>query len=110
MDILEVGGRIREVRLLRRMTQEQLAERADLSVPYISRVECGKKRVGTSALVRITQALDVTLDQILSGLQLPDGTAYCPEQTELLEGCTDWERRVICDVVDTLKRNLRRNT
>ena len=35
--------KIRELRLLKKMTQEQLAEAVDISVGYISALENGKK-------------------------------------------------------------------
>ena len=59
MDYQQIGRQIRGARLRRKMTQAQLAEAADLSVPYISHVERGKKRVSLDALLRISQALDV---------------------------------------------------
>ena len=50
MDYQQIGRQIRAARLRRKMTQAQLAETADLSVPYISHVERGKKRVSLDAL------------------------------------------------------------
>ena len=41
------------------MSQEKLAEKADLSVPYISEVECGKDNISVDSLVRIANALNV---------------------------------------------------
>ena len=70
MDYQQIGRQIRAARLRRKMTQAQLAEAADLSVPYISHVERGKKRVSLDALLRISRALDVTVDQLLSGTQM----------------------------------------
>lgn len=72
MDYQQIGRQIRAARLRRKMTQAQLAEAADLSVPYISHVERGKKRVSLDALLRISQAVDVTVDQLLSGTQPQD--------------------------------------
>ena len=85
----------------------QLAEAADLSVSYISHVERGKKRVSLDALVRIAQALEVTLDQLLSGVQPQDRAAYLPELRELLADCTLRERRILRDVTVAVKQSLR---
>ena len=46
-------------RNMRGMTQEQLAEKADLSVSYISQVETGIKLVSLQTLERIAASLDV---------------------------------------------------
>ena len=75
MDYFQIGRQIRLARLQKNMTQTRLAEAADLSVSYISHVERGKKRVSLDALVRIAQALEVTLDQLLSGVQPQDRAA-----------------------------------
>lgn len=107
MDHLQIGRQIRLARLQKNLTQTQLAEAANLSVPYISHVERGKKRVSLDALVRIAQALEVTLDQLLSGVQPQDRAAYLPELEELLADCTLRERRILRDVTVAVKQSLR---
>lgn len=107
MDHLQIGRQIRLARLQKNLTQTQLAEAANLSVPYISHVERGKKRVSLDALVRIAQALEVTLDQLLSGVQPQDRVAYLPELEELLVDCTLRERRILRDVTVAVKQSLR---
>ena len=110
MDYQQIGRQIRGARLRRKMTQAQLAEAADLSVPYISHVERGKKRVSLDALLRISQALDVTVDQLLAGTQPQDKAAYLPEIGELFRDCTLRERRILRDVAAAAKESLRENT
>ena len=104
---MQIGRQIRLARLQKNLTQTQLAEAVNLSVPYISHVERGKKRVSLDALVRIAQALEVTLDQLLSGVQPQDRVAYLPELGELLADCTLWERRILRDVTIAVKKSLR---
>jgi XRE family transcriptional regulator, regulator of sulfur utilization len=43
------------------LTQEQLAEKADLAPAYISRVEQGQENISVDSLARIALALDVEL-------------------------------------------------
>lgn len=109
IDFSTVGCRIREVRLCRNLTQEALAERANLSVPYVSHIERARKTVSLAALVRIVKAMDVTVDQLLCGIQPKDETAYCREVQELLADCTPLERRIVWDVATALKVSLQRN-
>jgi len=54
-----LGENIRSIRKKARMSQEKLAEKADLSVPYISEVECGRDNISVDALIRIAHALKV---------------------------------------------------
>lgn len=102
-----MGGRIRNVRLKNGMTQEQLAEAACLSVPYISHIERGVKRPSLETLVRVAGALHVTADCLLSGIQPEDRSAFLTDVQELLDDCSLQERQVMLEVTWALKRALR---
>lgn len=73
-----VGKQIRKHRIQNHLTQETLAERSELSVPYISNVERGKKQVSLSSLIAIANALHTTPDALLCDC-LP---ASLPEDAE----------------------------
>ena len=107
MDYHQMGGRIRNVRLKNGMTQEQLAEAACLSVPYISHIERGVKRPSLETLVRVAGALHVTADCLLSGIQPEDRSAFLTDVQELLDDCSLQERQVMLEVAWALKRALR---
>ena len=109
MDFHLIGQQIRTLRKERGLPQEELAERADLSVPYLSHVERAVKKVSLESLVRIAEALGVTADRLLTGNQPSDRSAFLPEVQELMQDCTLWERRIICDVAGAVKRSLRMN-
>uniref|UniRef100_UPI00241CE5D2 helix-turn-helix domain-containing protein n=1 Tax=Cloacibacillus evryensis TaxID=508460 RepID=UPI00241CE5D2 len=50
--------KIQKYRIARRLTQENLAEKVDLSVSYISEIENGKKRPSLKTLEKIAAALE----------------------------------------------------
>ena len=53
---------IKHFRQIKKMTQEQLAEKADLSVSYIKQIESGLyKNVSFNVLVNISEALEINL-------------------------------------------------
>ena len=54
-----LGEAIRAKRKKRRLSQERLAEKADLSTVFISRVERGKESPSVESLVKIARALGV---------------------------------------------------
>ncbi len=61
-DILYIfGKRIRQLRMERRMTQEFLAEAADLDRTYISDVERGKRNVSLKAIQSLASGLNVPI-------------------------------------------------
>jgi transcriptional regulator with XRE-family HTH domain len=59
------GRRLREIRKERGLTQEALAESADLSGNYISDLELGRKVPSLTILVRLSQALEVATTDLL---------------------------------------------
>lgn len=59
------GRRLREIRKERGLTQEALAESADLSGNYISDLELGLKVPSLTILVRLSQALGVATSDLL---------------------------------------------
>jgi transcriptional regulator with XRE-family HTH domain len=60
------GRRLRELRKARGLTQEALAELAELSGNYISDLELGLKVPSLTILVCLSQALDVDVPELLA--------------------------------------------
>jgi DNA-binding XRE family transcriptional regulator len=63
--ILDGENPIRVWREHRRLTQQQLAEAAGISTPYLSQLESGKRAGKTEVLSAIANALNVTLEDIV---------------------------------------------
>jgi len=59
-----VGERVRTYRKLAKLTQERLAEKADLSVHYLSRIETGGATPTLESLERIATALKVPIGEL----------------------------------------------
>ena len=57
----QIGGKITEIRLAQKLTQAQLAEKVDLSVVTISRMERGVSFPSLKTIEKIANALDVPL-------------------------------------------------
>jgi transcriptional regulator with XRE-family HTH domain len=53
------GKRVRELRLLRNLSQEKLAELADLHRNYVGGVERGERNVSLINIVRLAHGLNV---------------------------------------------------
>ena len=63
------GKRVAEVRKSRGITQEQLAERADLTSLAISFVEQGRRWPRIITVHKIAKALGVQVDELFKGLK-----------------------------------------
>jgi transcriptional regulator with XRE-family HTH domain len=62
--IKALGMRVREVRLAKGMTMEQLADEAKMDYQQVLRVENGKVNATVSTMHRIATALNVPLSEI----------------------------------------------
>lgn len=67
IDYSAVGKRISLIRKNRGMTQEQLAEKAELSNIYISHIENSRSIPSLETLMKLCSALDITPDEVLLG-------------------------------------------
>lgn len=104
-----IGQRIRVMRKARKLTQAELAERADLSVPYISHIENRIKRASLQAVVNIAEALACTADKLLYEDQVDRSNGWQPELAELLSGCTAAEQQFLLEVFDAIKDCIKTN-
>lgn len=64
-----VGQRIRTYRQKANMTQEDLAEQADLHYTYIGQVERGEKNLTLSSLEKILDALNMSFSDFFEGFE-----------------------------------------
>jgi transcriptional regulator with XRE-family HTH domain len=63
-----LGETIRDRRKGAGLSQEKLAERADLNPKYLSEVERGQKTISLDALMRIVEALELRLRDIVQDI------------------------------------------
>lgn len=102
-----MGKIIKAVRIARGLSQADLAECIDLSVPYISHIETGRSKASLETIVNIANVLDVTVDRLLCGNL--DNSDYIPELRELFSDCNNYEKSMIFDMANELKKSLRKN-
>lgn len=65
MDYVLLGKRIRDERLLLRLTIEQLAEKVDKSTNFIGQIERSDGKPSLETIVDIANALGTTVDSLL---------------------------------------------
>lgn len=65
IDYASIGLRIKHYRVMRNLSQEQLADQVGMSYVYISYIETAKKRPSLEAVINIANALRVSSDELL---------------------------------------------
>ena len=68
--LVALGGAIRDARLERGISQEELAERAAIDRSYMSSIERGAQNPGIVSLLRIVAALDMTAAELFARAKL----------------------------------------
>lgn len=62
--LLKLGNKIRYERMRKGLSQEELAEFANVNMRSISTIECGVTDIKFSTLYKISQTLDISLTSI----------------------------------------------
>ena len=99
MDFSLLGKRIRDERLLLRLTLEKLAERIDKSINFVGQIERGEGKPSIETLVDIANALGTTVDNLLqTNLKVCEDSTIREIDT-LLYSTDDVGKQFILDVV-----------
>lgn len=104
MDLKSIGRNIRKFRQEQNFRQEDLAERAGLSVNYVGALERGEKYPSLETFIVIANALHVTSDMLLSDVLLEGYAVKDSLLAQKLDGLSEREREKIYAVIDTLLR------
>lgn len=67
LDFKTIGLRIKERRQAQGITQEYIAEQLDVNPSHISNIECGRANPSLTALVKIANILQCSVDYFISG-------------------------------------------
>ena len=101
-----IGSRIREIRIKKGMSQAELAEKADLSLPVISSIENAHTKIWLITFAKIAEALEVSADDILRLNTPAPSMGYSDEFAELLNGCNQTEAEAIMAIARQMKSSL----
>lgn len=102
MELESIGKNIRKYRLMKKLRQEDLAEKAGLSINYIGSIERGEKIPSLETLIVIINALGISADMVLADVVDTGYTVKNSLLAEKLDKISDEDRTKIYDVIDTM--------
>ncbi len=102
MDIVDFGKRIKQKREESSLTQEELAEKTNLSVGYIGMIERGKRLPSLDTFVIIADELDATADELLYSSVKKSYKTRLQKYEEKLALLNRKEIKKVCSVLDVL--------
>ena len=90
-----IGRRIRTARKEEKLTQENLAEKMDISVAHVSGMENGNTGIGIQTLVKASNVLHVSVDWLLHD-NLDEYTInFETEIRNILSGCSEDQKKAL---------------
>ena len=105
LDYNLLGKRIRDERLLLRLTLEELAEKVDKSSNFIGQIERADGKPSIETIVDIANALGTTVDNLLQDNIKANEDGIIKEINTLLYSTDDNGKRFILDVVKRYKHH-----
>ncbi len=99
MNYYEIGQRIRKYRKAYGYSQEELAEKVEISTTHMSHIETGNTKLSLPVIVLLAEALDVRIDDLLHNNPDTSYTSTTSEIVEILERCTPQQLRFMKDLI-----------
>lgn len=107
LDYSAIGNRVRNARKEMGLSQESLAEMVGLSTSHVCHIECGTTKPSLDAMVRIANALHVTVERLLSdNIEVPYDSFSMDILAEL-EDCSEQQKTGFLEVVRSVKKLVR---
>jgi len=110
IDYEDIGSRVRMHRLNSGLSQERLAEIADMSNVHISYIERGERAPSLEAVIGICNALAISSNELLAGNLVISDTSRDASMLAVLFDCTPEESAILLSVAVALKNILRDHT
>ena len=105
MDYRSIGQNIRKVRKQRKLRQEDLAEKAGISMTYVGALERGEKIPALETFIAIANALEVSADVILCDVVTAGYEVKHSLITDKIEGLSKSDAAMVYDVIDTIVKH-----
>lgn len=105
MKLDTIGKNIRKFREIKKLRQEDLAEKTDLTTNYIGMIERGEKIPSLETFINILNSLGVSADMVLSDVLDNGYTVKDSLLNEKLEKLVPEDRNRIYEVIDTTMKH-----
>ena len=100
MNYFEIGQKIRKYRKEKGLSQEQLAEKVNISVTHMSHIETANTKLSLPVLVDIASVLQVQTDELLFDNKPQGATALL---MQIVSDCTPEQIEMIVELAKTVK-------
>jgi len=104
IDYKLIGKRVKEKRLNKQLTQEQVAEYLNISNEYMSKIENAKIEINLKRLGQLSVLLETPIEYFIAGVTIEAPAYKASELIKLLEDLSPKEKDVIYNVIEQIKK------
>ena len=108
VDYIKIGQRIRAARNKLGLQQAEVAYRADLTTSHMSHIETGQTKLALPTIVKIANALSVSVDELLCDSLEQVKPVYDKKIADELEDCDAVELQAMLEIIHTAKTAIRK--
>lgn len=102
LDYTVIGERLKKARTDKKMTQEKLAEKLDVSIAFLSRIERGSSHVNLKRLTQICEILGVSEGYILNGASSNSKNYLTSEFNDILNNVSADKQKLIYKIAKVI--------
>lgn len=102
IDYRELGLRIKQIRQSQNLTQDNLAELVSCNTSHISNIENNHTKVSLNVLLAIANALDTSIDYLLSNQYENSSLALDNEILRAIKDCDNAKKEKILKMIEIL--------
>lgn len=99
-----LGARIKELRRLRGLSQEQLSERVDIDPKHLSRIEVGSSYPSLDTLEKIAKALNVEIKDLFEYMHEVKGKELFGNIVNLLKEANEEKLQLTLKIIRAIVR------
>lgn len=108
MDYYAIGQRIRRYRKAQGLSQEQLAEKVNISTTHMSHIENGGTKLSLQVFAELAEALHVSADCRLYDARSSSNQSVSQEITQIIDACTPMQARALKEIMKAAQEAMRK--
>ena len=101
---IEVGSILQNARIAKNLTQEEVAEKSDLTPEYLSKFENGKYNASIYNIILLCKAIDTNPTQLFNQFFDDDSNAIITTITDELKDMDISDQKLILDLIKRIKK------
>lgn len=101
IDYVKIGKKIKQIRISKGLTQEEIATAAEISLSHMSNIETAKTKVSLKTLAKISRILECSLDELV----FDDKITSNFKLTHILRNADEFEINIIEVLIKAIEDN-----